>query len=397
MTERSARRVLLGVSGGIAAYKIPELVRLFVKEGCAVKTLLTPNAERFCAKAAIAALSGDSVYSGLFEPVFLEEGHTELAKWADVFVIAPATANTIAKLALGVSDNLLTTTFLASPSRKLIVPSMNTEMYDAAALQANLKKLSETGAEVLPPDVGDLACKTYGAGRMPDPSTIVEAFYRAAGPGTLRGKTVVVSAGASVEALDDVRVITNRSSGKMGTALARAAYRLGADVTLILGRSEVCPLPPVRIVRVDTIDSFAAAYRRFASGADYFLAAAAIGDFIPARPARGKLKRRTAELRVSFRPSPDLISDLAARGVAARPKRVIGFALETDLDERAARAKLSEKNLDAIFLNAASALGSDENRVVALAPKAVRKSFSRMSKLALSLRLFEWLDGLPIR
>lgn len=386
------KKILLGVSGGIAAYKIPELVRLLVKENCAVKTILTQTAARFCAKDAVAALSGDSVYTGIFEPVFLEEGHTELAKWPDVFAVAPATANTIAKLALGVADNLLTTTYLASVTPKLIVPSMNTDMYNSRALQENIKTLREQGAVVLPPDVGDLACKTYGVGRMPDPATILEAIFRTAGPSPLSGKHVVVSAGATVEALDDVRVLTNRSSGKMGVALAKAAYRLGADVSLILGQSQDMPLPPVEIIRADSIESFRAAYSRLAPKADFFIAAAAIGDFVPASTVKGKMKRTNGSLDLKLKPSHDLLAEISKK--KKKSQKIIGFSLESRLDEPAARAKLKEKNLDAIFLNETEAMGNDFNAGIALSASGKRLSFAKSPKLDLAGKLLEWVAAL---
>ncbi len=386
------KRVLLGVSGGIAAYKIPELVRLLVKSGCSVKTILTDSAAHFCAKDAIAALSGDSVYTGVFEPVFLDEGHTELAKWPDVIVVAPATANTIAKLALGVADNLLTTTYLASAAPKLIVPSMNTRMYDADALQKNLSEMRAGGALTMPPDVGDLACRTYGVGRMPEPANIIEAAFRASGSRPLDGKRVIISAGASVESIDDVRTITNRSSGKMGAALARAAYRLGADVTLILGRAAVCPLPPVKIIPVESIRDFREAYAETQPYADYLIATAAIGDFVPAKKIKGKIRRGNLPLRLELSPSPDLIAEVARK--KQHGQTIVGFALESELNERAARQKLREKKLDAIFLNSAAAMGADRNGGVALSAAGDRRVFRTVSKLDLAGQLWLWLISL---
>lgn len=386
------KKVLLGVSGGIAAYKIPELVRLLVKEKVAVKTILTENALRFCARDAVAALSGDSVYTGIFEPVFLEEGHTELALWPDVFVVAPATANTIAKLALGVADNLLTTTYLASRIPKLVVPSMNSEMYDAEALQKNLNTLEQRGATILPPDIGDLACKTVGVGRMPDPGVIVEAAFRTAGPRPLQGKRVVVSAGATAEPLDDVRILTNRSSGKMGVAIARAAYRMGADVSLVLGKSSVCPLPPVDIVHADTIDSFRKAYSRLAPQADYFIATAAIGDFLPRKTAKGKLKRENGSFQMEFTSSPDLLAEISKQ--KKRGRKVVGFALETELNETAAKTKLRDKHLDAIFLNRNDAMGADTNGGVAFSAGGRRQVFEPMPKGDLAGKLWDWFGAL---
>lgn len=386
------KKVLLGVCGGIAAYKIPELIRLFVKEGCNVKSILTENAQRFCTKDAISALSGDSVYTGIFEPVFLDEGHTELAKWPDVFLVAPATANTITKLALGVADNLLSTTYLASQTPKLIAPSMNTEMYDNEALQKNLALLQKNGAMILQPDVGELACKTYGIGRMPDPHVIVEAAFRAAGPSPLKGKRVVVSAGATTEPVDDVRILTNRSSGKMGSELARVAYRMGADVSLILGRSTVCPLPPVEIVHADTIESFGTAYSRLFPKADYFIATAAIGDFLPARTHQGKMKRSKEGITLELKPSQDLLANISKKKTPGQ--KIIGFALESELDEAGAKSKLKEKRLDAIFLNQTSAMGADVNSGIVLSSNGKRQVFKPMAKNKLAQLLWDWFRSL---
>lgn len=269
---------------------------------------------------------------------------------------------------------------------------MNTDMFDSETLQKNLQTLASRGVDILPPDIGELACKTYGAGRMPDPHVIVEAAFRTAGPRPLNGKRVVVSAGATIEPLDDVRILSNRSSGKMGVALARTAYRMGADVSLIIGGSSVCPLPPVHIIHAGTIDSFQAAYARLAPQADYFVAAAAIGDFIPVKKVKGKLNRANGGLHLELKSSEDLLAKISK--MKKKNQKFVGFALETDLDEASAKAKLRDKQLDAIFLNQSSAIGADVNGGVALSAIGKRQVFKQMPKQELAEKLWAWIGAL---
>lgn len=384
--------ILLCVTGGIAAYKIPELIRRLVKDKCRVKTILTECGAKLCAPDAIRAVSGDSVYTDLFAPVFLEEGHTKLADWADALVVAPATANTIAKLALGISDNLLTTTYLASDCPKLIVPAMHSEMFQSNVTQKNLKTLEAQGDIILPPETGELASGDYGIGRMPGVGIIADAAIRAAaGDTALCGKTVVISAGATAEPIDDVRIITNRSSGKMGIALARAAYRMGADVVLLWAGPDTHALPPVCVIRAQTVEEMQTAYRRLAPKADLFIAAAAIGDFIPAKTVRGKIKRGGKNISLEFKAAPDLLADAAKR--KKRGQIFVGFALETVLDEKSAKSKLLDKKLDVIFLNTVAAMGADRAGGILVDTQGRREAFDAMPKSDLAENILKWITA----
>lgn len=389
MVQRQARRILLGVSGGIAAYKIPELVRMLIKEGCDVRVILTPSAEKFVTVETLQTLSGNPVYTGVFEPVFLERGHTELARWADLFCVAPVTANTLAKLALGAADNLLTTTWLAATCPKLLVPAMNTEMLGAAATQRNIETLRRHGVFILPTDVGELACKTVGPGRLPELEIILEAILKLSGTRSLVGKDIVISAGATQEAIDDVRVITNRSSGRMGIELAREAARRGGDVTLLLGHSDVEPPAGIRVERAQSVEELGGLYRKHAAHADIFIAAAAVGDYLPERQ-EGKLKRG-GDLHLDMHAAPDLIASIAQQ--RARSQVLIGFALEPSAsDEPAALKKLKEKNLDAIFLNSIDAMGAEGAGGVGLTRTGVRHAFEAKPKSELAADFWNWAE-----
>lgn len=389
MIQPRARRILLGVSGGIAAYKIPELVRLLVKEGCEVKVILTPSAEKFVTAETLQTLSGNPVYTGVFEPVFLEQGHTELARWADLFCVAPVTANTLAKLALGAADNLLTTTWLAATGPKLLAPAMNSDMLAAPATQRNIETLRRHGVFVLPSDVGELACKTVGPGRLPEPDVILEAILKLSGPGTLLGKDIVISAGATQEAIDDVRVITNRSSGRMGIELAREAARRGADVTLLLGHTDVEPPSGIRVERAQSVEELGELYKKHAAHADIFVAAAAVGDYLPDRLS-GKIKHG-GDLHLDLRAAPDLIASIAHP--RARQQVLIGFALEpSTADEPAALKKLKEKNLDAIFLNSLDAMGAAGAAGVGLTRAGGRRAFAEKPKAELAADFWSWAE-----
>lgn len=391
MVQAGKRRILLGVSGGIAAYKIPELVRMLVKEGCEVRVILTPHAEKFVTVETLQTLSGNPVYTGVFEPVFLEEGHTELARWADLFCVAPVTANTLAKLTLGAADNLLTTTWLAATCVKLLVPAMNTEMLGAEATQRNIETLRRHGVFVMPTDVGELACKTVGPGRLPDLESILEAMLRLSGPRSLQGKDIVISAGATQEAIDDVRVITNRSSGRMGVALAREASRRGGDVTLLLGHADVEPPAGVRVERAESVTDLGELYKKHAAHADIFVAAAAVGDYLPERHP-GKIQQ-AGGLRLDFKDAPDLIAAIARS--RARTQVLIGFALEASAaDEAAALKKLQEKNLDAIFLNSVAAMGAEGSGGVGLTRAGGRHAFESKPKPALAADFWNWAETL---
>ena len=363
-------RILLGVSGGIAAYKALELVRLATKAGHAVRVVQTPTSERFVGRASFAALTGAPVLLDEFEPdpargAFPGDpppehdplSHLELVANADVYAIAPASANTIAKLAHGLADNLLTSAALAATCPIVVAPAMNNHMWESPATRANLETLRSRGVAIAEPGTGELASRgEYGAGRLAEPPVLlatIEKLVPADGPRPLDGLTVLVTAGGTREPIDSVRYIGNRSSGRMGFALAEVAAQLGADVTVVAANvTELERDPRVTYVDVRTADEMlAAAQNRFASS-DVLLMAAAVVDFRAAQVHDGKLKKTEGqdEMTVALARTPDIVSTLAAE---RRPgQTLVGFAAEHgDGAVDYGRGKLRAKGLDAIVVN----------------------------------------------
>ena len=362
-------RILLGVSGGIAAYKALELVRLATKAGHAVRVVQTPASERFVGRASFAALTGAPVLLDEFEPdpargafpgdpppAHAPLSHLELVANADVYAIAPASANTIAKLAHGLADNLLTSAALAATCPVVVAPAMNNHMWDNAATRANLDTLRARGVAIVEPGTGELASKgEYGAGRLAEPPALLAAIERlvpSSGPRPLDGLTVLVTAGGTREPIDSVRYIGNRSSGRMGFALAEVAASLGAEVTVVAANVDLERDPRVSYVDVQTADEMLGAARtRFASS-DVLLMAAAVVDFRPHEVHDGKLKKREEqeEMSVALARTPDIVSTLAGE---RRPgQTLVGFAAEHGDGALAyGREKLARKGLDAVVVN----------------------------------------------
>jgi phosphopantothenoylcysteine decarboxylase / phosphopantothenate---cysteine ligase len=379
-------RVLLGVSGGIAAYKSLELARLATLAGHGVRVLMTETATRFVGAASFEGIVGAPVLISEFErdpmrggfpgeaqPGHDPIGHLELAANCDAFLVAPASANTVAKLAGGIADSMLTTSFLACASPRLLAPAMNDRMYANAATQANLATLRERGVEVIEPDEGRLASRgEFGRGRLPDPERLL-ARIEAALPGGERpwdGLRVLVTAGGTREPIDPVRFIGNRSSGRMGIALAAAAARRGAEVTLIAANVALPEPAGVRRIDVETAGQLDRAAAAEFQGTHVLLMAAAPADFRAATVAAGKLARRDG-LELRLEPTEDIVAGLAAE--ATESQTIVGFAAEHGGDAVArARAKLTRKNVDLIVLNdvSDSAIGfeSADNAVTLIAP-----------------------------
>ncbi len=343
-------RVLLGVTGGIAAYKSPDLVRRLIERGAEVQVVMTAAAERFVSPMTFQAVSGRPTRTDLWDGAAeASMGHIELARWADKVLIAPASADFIARLAHGHADDLLATLCLATEAQVVLAPAMNRIMWAHPATQANLALLIQRGVRVLGPGQGDQACGEVGVGRMWEPATIAETVMEpAANAGLLTGRHVLITAGPTRERLDPVRYLTNRSSGKMGFAVAAAASEAGARVTLISGPVQ---LPtPAAVTRVDVEsarDMFAAVHRHIAQ-ADLFIAAAAVADFQPVTVASHKIKKQGVAVKLDLEPAPDIV-----KSVADLPKRpfVVGFAAETNDVEENARGKLKRKKLDMIAAN----------------------------------------------
>lgn len=375
--------ILIGISGGIAAYKVIILARLLQKQGHSIRFVLSEHGAAFVSPLTLQAISGEAVRSALFDES-AEQGmsHIELARWADIYLIAPASANTLAKLAHGIADNLLTTLYLATAARIVIAPAMNQQMWAHPAVQANLAALAARAKhEILPVGAGEQACGDIGAGRLLEPEDIAARLFA---PQALAGKHIVITAGPTREAIDPVRYLTNHSSGKMGYALAAAAAEAGARVTLISGPTAL-PVPQgcTRIDVVSAQDMHAAAMQ-YAPGADCFIAAAAVADYRVAAPAAQKHKKTVhGALTLELVENPDIVASVAA--LAENRPYVVGFAAETDNVLEYARQKRARKNLDMIIANDVreDVFASDHNAVTLItAERETALPHARKSTLA---------------
>lgn len=381
-----ARKILLGVSGGIAAYKSPDLVRRLRQRGAEVRVVMTEGAQRFITPLTLQAVSGWPVRTDLWdEHAESAMGHIELARWADLILIAPATANLIARLASGSADDLLGTLCLASQAPLFLAPAMNQQMWANPATQANCAQLRERGITLLGPDEGDQACGEVGSGRMLEPLDIA---MRLTGGRALAGRKIVVTAGPTREALDPVRYISNRSSGRMGFAMAQAAAEAGATVILISGPVYLTAAPGIDRVDVESAEQMHEAVSEALPGADVFIAAAAVSDYQPASFQSKKIKKDGADMSIALKAAPDILA-----GVAASKNRpfCVGFAAETDDVEANALAKMKNKRLDMIFANQVGpGLGFEVpvNSLTAYWPEG-KKHFATEDKLILARKLVE--------
>ena len=350
MATQAPTRILLGVTGGIAAYKSAELVRRLRDRGAEVQVVMTAGARQFVTPLTFQALSGRPVRTDLWdEAAEAAMGHIELARWADRVLIAPASADFLARLAHGLADDLLTTLCLATDAPLSVAPAMNRLMWANAATQANVAVLRSRGVTVLGPAEGDQACGETGPGRMLEPAEILDAFApRGAGNRVLAGLKVMITAGPTRERIDPVRFITNRSSGKMGFAVAEAAREAGAEVVLVSGPVNVATPPGVRRVDVETAEQMMNAVNEHVADTDIFIAAAAVSDYRPVQCASEKIKKTSDSLSLTLSRTTDILATVAAR--APRPF-VVGFAAETQNVERNALAKLEGKRLDMIAAN----------------------------------------------
>jgi len=356
MPTLAGKQVLLGVTGGIAAYKAPDLVRRLREQGADVRVVLTASAARFVTPLTFQAVSGHAVRSSLWdEAAEAAMGHIELARWADLVLVAPATADFMARLAAGMADDLLATLCLAGDAPVTLAPAMNRLMWAHPATQDNVRRLAGRGVTLLGPGTGDQACGETGEGRMLEPGEIVAALsaFPLTADSALAGRKVVVTAGPTREALDPVRYLTNRSSGKMGYAVAAAAARAGAEVVLVSGPVDLPAPAALRMVRVETAAQMRAAVQAELPGTAVFIAAAAVADYRPAHPAPQKLKKHAGEMTLDLVRNPDILAEVAAS--EPRPF-VVGFAAETENVEANARLKLEHKSLDLI---AANRVGTD--------------------------------------
>ena len=375
MDGLSGQRILLGVSGGIAAYKAADLARRLQDAGAEVQVVMTAAAQQFVSALTFQALTGRPVRSSLWDPAAeAAMGHIELARWVTRIVLAPASADLIARLAHGMANDLLSTICLASEAPIVLVPAMNRVMWAHPATQANVATLYARGVSVLGPGEGDQACGETGAGRMLEPMQVVEALVAARGPRPLAGQAILISAGPTYEDLDPVRYLGNRSSGKMGFALAVEAAAMGARVTLVAGPVSLTTPANVQRVDVRSAQQMRAAVLAALPGQDAYISAAAIADYMPAQPSREKIKKSAPVLNLELVRTPDVLAEVSAH--PQRPRLLVGFAAETTDLEKHARGKLLAKGLDLIAGNdvAASGIGfeSDDNALTVYSADATR-------------------------
>ncbi len=386
--------IVLGISGGIAAYKTPELVRRLRERGADVQIVMTASAEEFVTRTSLQAVSGRPIRSNLWDKeAEASMSHIELARWADLVLIAPATAEIMARLAGGGAPDLLTTLCLATEAPIAIAPAMNRVMWANPAVQANRRTLEERGMQILGPDHGSQACGETGAGRMLEPDVIADAVSRpesagALADGVLAGKTVLVTAGPTREPIDPVRYITNRSSGKMGYAVAAAAHALGARVIVISGPVSLPEPRGTEVVRVETAAEMLAATHERIADADMFIAAAAVSDYRPAEISAQKIKKTSDTMTLELVRSPDILASVTALDDAPF---TVGFAAETQNVRDYALGKLENKKLDMIVANR---VGSDcgfdvDDNAAELLWAGGEKAFDRMPKSELATALMD--------
>ncbi len=394
----TGRRVLLGVTGSIAAYKAAALARLFVDAGAEVQVILTSSAERFVAAETFAALTGNPVHTSLWDRPG-EVVHVRLAHEADIVVVAPATANVLAKLANGLADDLLTSTLLEVAGPLFLVPAMHTGMWQHPATRANVATLVERGARIVGPVVGALASGDQGLGRMAEPDEIFSAIVTSyLGLADLSGVRMVVTAGPTQEPIDSVRFIGNRSTGKMGVAIAAAASARGADVRLVLGPDTVPPPPGVKVARASTAEEMRGAILATLDDIDVVVMAAAVADFRPKAPAEGKLKKDSGIPDLHLEPTPDILRELGER---KGHRILVGFAAETDDLEASGRGKLESKHLDLIVVNEVgregTGFGADTNDAMLLSADGSDVPLRTWTKVELATAICDRIAVLAAR
>jgi len=386
------RRIVLGITGGIAAYKAAYLARRLVEHGAEVRVVMTRSATQFVGAQTLAAITGSHPVVELFGDDDVSP-HTTLAAWADSIVIAPATAATLSRLATGLSDDAVSATVLASTSPVVLAPAMHTEMWEHPATQRNIATLIADGYTIVGPDVGTLAGGDEGVGRLADPDEIAESVAGVLPGGRLSGQRVLVTAGGTREPIDPVRFIGNRSSGKMGNAIAVASARRGATVTLVT-TAPAPRHPGVEVIAVETAREMADAVWKAAEDADIALMAAAVADFTPEHPEPTKLRRAAGPPQVVLGPTPDILGGLAA--MEKRPF-LVGFAAETGSIE-AAVDKARDKGVDLLVANDVTALGSefgsDTNQVVIVLPDGSTEPWELMTKTEVAERLLDRIEVL---
>ncbi|MGM0636262.1 MAG: bifunctional phosphopantothenoylcysteine decarboxylase/phosphopantothenate--cysteine ligase CoaBC [Bacteroidota bacterium] len=373
----AGKKILLGVCGGIAAYKTAELTRLFIKSGAAVKVVMTPDAEEFITPLTLSTLSKNPVFSSLVDDEKFWHNHVKLGEWADLFVIAPTTANTLSKMADGAANNILLTTYLSAKCPVYIAPAMDLDMYKHQSTKNNLAKLESFGNKIIPVGKGELASGLVGEGRMAEPADIlgfIETDLYNQAP--LAHKKIVITAGPTYEAIDPVRFIGNHSSGKMGFELAKEALNLGAQVTLITGPTNLeLSHSALNLIRINSADQMLAESKKVFEQAAVFIASAAVSDYKPAVVAKEKIKKNDDKLVLQLEKNPDILYQM---GQAKKTDQIlVGFALETQNEVVNAQKKLKKKNLDFVVLNSlkdkGAGFGTDTNQVTFVFEQYLKK------------------------
>lgn len=354
--SQPVKNIVLGISGGIAAYKCAELVRRLTERGCKVKVVMTESAKHFITPLTMQAVSSEMVADSLLDPsAEAAMGHIEFAKWADLILVAPASCNILAKMAQGIADDLLTTLLLATPAKVAVAPAMNQQMYAHPATQANIATLRARDIAIWGPGKGEQACGDVGAGRMLEPLELVERCLAPVQAPILHGKTFTITAGPTREPLDPVRYISNHSSGKMGFALAKAALELGATVNLISGPVSLSAPEGATLFPIETARDMLNSALQLAPQSDVFIGCAAIADYRAATIAEHKIKKQGDEITLTMVKNPDVIAHVAA--LKENRPYTVGFAAETQDIQQYAKAKLKNKNLDMICANDVSVKG----------------------------------------
>jgi phosphopantothenoylcysteine decarboxylase / phosphopantothenate---cysteine ligase len=384
--------IVLGITGGIAAYKAPDLVRRLRERGAEVQIVMTSSAEEFVTGTALQAVSGRPIRSNLWDKeAEAAMSHIELARWADVVLIAPATAEVMARIVSGGAPDLLTTICLATEAPIALAPAMNHVMWNNPATQSNREVLEKRGIHIIGPGIGSQACGEEGAGRMLEPDAIAATVFNLTGgkgQGLLEGRKVVITAGPTREPIDPVRYITNRSSGKMGYAIASAAAAQGADVVLVSGPVSLGEPPGMQVIYVESAEEMYTATHAAIEQADIFIAAAAVADYRPLTVAEQKIKKKDAAMSLELTRCPDILASVAALAVAPF---TVGFAAETENVVEYARGKLTKKNLDMIVANRVGrdcGFDRDDNSAIALWSGGERE-FPTSSKIELARNLIE--------
>ena len=389
------KNILLGVTGGIAAYKIANLASMLKKQKANVRVIMTKNACQFITPITFETLTAQKVYTDTFDRDFeFKVDHIELGKWADVFLIAPATANVIGKLANGIADDMLTTTALAVRCPLVVAPAMNTAMYENRAVKHNIMKLRTNGMEIILPASGHLACGDTGAGKMPEPELLMEYIKRAVyKKKDLAGKKVCVSAGPTREAIDPVRYISNNSTGKMGVEIAKMAAYRGAKVSLVLGPSNVFVPDFINRTDIKSAEDMYEEIMKISDAQDIIIKAAAVADYTPANYSSEKIKKKEGDLTIELSRTKDILKELGERK-NNNPKRqfICGFSMETENMEENSRKKLVSKNVDMIVANnlkvEGAGFGTNTN-VVSIFTKDQEVILDKLSKLEVAEKIFD--------